>query len=167
MKTSFITFSQKFNQQFGEYIESLIKNSRWSDGQPVTGIGIRVDDFKTVKNSAEFDQPGIYIWGNDQRVIYVGITEKQSLRNRLGGRYIGKGNKSQVSLAKKIQNNELEIQDLLADNTVSKVRALGADAFAERTTDELWVFHYPIRRRRERVYSCIRKHLNSGCYQVE
>jgi hypothetical protein len=102
------------------------------------------------EDSEVFGSPGLYLWGIDNRPLYVGIT-RTAFRKRFS-RYIW-NKRSQCKLALRygtalrsdgINGFPVEIRDWYARSfRGSKVRLVGAVRFAQEGIDEVWFALFP------------------------
>jgi hypothetical protein len=102
------------------------------------------------EDSETFESPGIYLWGVEDRPLYVGIT-RESFSKRFS-RYIW-SDRSQCNLAQRFEATLIstgidglppEITDWYAQNfRGSKVRLRGAVRFAEEGIAKIWFALFP------------------------
>ncbi|MGE0374673.1 MAG: hypothetical protein AB7I48_09375 [Planctomycetaceae bacterium] len=138
----------------GEYFERLVEEPVWSSEDP---RGRRILFSHALASnkaySPEFDQPGCYIFGVNQRVLYVGRTTKK-LWTRLRGRYFI-GERTQHQLPKTYERGLIEtglsafppeiIADYKRQYSGSTVRLDGAVMFARCGVEHVWFHLFPVR----------------------
>ena len=58
---------------YNEFIQTLNENDFWDSG---SCIGKRVNwkDGESLRTEKTFSSPGLYIWGCEERPVYIGIT---------------------------------------------------------------------------------------------
>lgn len=138
---------------YNEVIRSLVAAPFWSGGS-VKERRVLSTDAKSARkaDSATFKLSGLYIWGAEDRPLYVGITgkikksgEPRSFAERFG-RYVG-GKKSQCNLAREfgtaliergIDGFPAEIHGWYAKNYSGTARLAGAVRFATEGIDKVW-----------------------------
>ena len=136
----------RLRQRFANLLDHLCNVAIW-DGQSSDARRILWSMGKLARKAfpADFSKPGLYLWGIDEHLLYIGITTKQTLRKRLR-RYIG-GGRSQCALA---QANEAALKtngfagfpqsqrEWLGLNPTYRSRFRGAVRFAEEGIDRIW-----------------------------
>lgn len=143
---------EKLPQAYDSLLDELFRNDFWKDG-PIELHRViwtcaneaRSQDRKT------FDSPGLYIWGIDNRPLYIGIT-RTAFRRRFG-RYIWQ-DRSQCKLAKDyatdltfqgIDGFPADIRDWYKRSfRGSRVRLEGAVRFAREGIDKIWFSLLPL-----------------------
>lgn len=81
----------KIEQVYLEWVKELKDKSRWSSKNPAdefwSCLWKEAED-AFVENEVFFKSPGLYFFGKDEEILYIGLTEDK-LINRLRKRYFG------------------------------------------------------------------------------
>ena len=138
---------------FSEYMSSLFDELLWSPENPkARRIPFKYAGDAMVYFKNEFGSPGCYMFGFENRMLYVGETQRD-LKTRLRGRYfIGK--KTQYELAKKYEQQLIEkgidgfpeevVAEYKRQYHGSTVRLDGAVMFARIGIARVWFHLLPV-----------------------
>ncbi len=104
---------------------------------------IKWGDFKEARKLEDFNKTGLYIWGVDKTILYIGKAEKSVFKKRFS-RYVG-SKKSQCAIAQELHSKKrkLSVEEIMHKYKVKWVRAEGAKMFAEFGIDNLWFIIIP------------------------
>ena len=143
---------------YDEVVRRIVAARYWNGGS-VQGRRVLWTDARSARkaDTAAFKLPGLYIWGAEDRPVYLGMTGKvkktgdtRSFTERFG-RYVG-GEKSQCSLAREygtqlvergIDGFPAEIRSWYAKNYSGTARLAGAVRFATEGIDKIWFALFP------------------------
>ena len=150
IKNRKMVFDHKSSDLFKEYndfLSSSFTKDYWTNGA-YTNERINWKDAKRAKSLDSFNSTGIYIWGCDERPIYIGKAEGQSLAKRFS-RYIWQ-KKSQLNIATlyseylSSSGKRKTKYEIAVDYDISLSRAKGAKQFGEAGADKVWFIHIPL-----------------------
>lgn len=150
---------ERIRSSYETVISKLVASEYWKNGAVedtrvpwFLARQARNDDTKT------FSMPGLYLWGVEDRPLYIGIT--RGTFNRRFSRYIWSA-RSQCNLAKDFESSlkkdgidgfSPEIHTWYAKSyRGSKVRLRGAARFASEGIDKVWFALFPHTERNEIV----------------
>ncbi|MGB8215674.1 MAG: hypothetical protein WCE94_00060 [Candidatus Methanoperedens sp.] len=152
---------------YSKWIESLYKQKDyWHPKENPNGYRIRWSKESEANKEMKdvFNKAGIYLFGTSENIIrYVGMTEKQTLHERLSRRYVGEGKSRhcQCQIAEDITFDKKEYEkcpddvfDFYKNKYSNKAQRLwGALDFAYHGIDDIWFTVLPVEDRYKSLIS--------------
>ena len=131
---------------YGSWLDTLLTSGMWSSSSP-SGLMIPWRSFRDAAKSKSLCHTcasfGLYIFVTTLGMPrYIGKADRQSLRKRLGGRYLNRS-KGQLQLAADISQG-FGVPDELKNDSFYRSRIRGAEDFALHGIEGIWIGLLPI-----------------------